>query len=169
MPLDQQTTSVLVVVLAVAVVALVVWVAILHRAAALLRQRLRAVFSGSGEQGLDEILDRMLERQARADERLDALNALQQDLEGLLRRGTLRNVGLVRFNPFPDAGGDQSFAIALLDSEGSGVVLSSLHARTDTRVFAKPVAAGRSRYPLSDEEQEAIRAALAPGERVSAR
>ena len=43
-----------------------------------------------------------------------------------------------------------------------GIVVSSLHSRTDTRVFAKPVQAGRSRYPLSDEEQDAIRKALAP-------
>jgi hypothetical protein len=45
---------------------------------------------------------------------------------------------------------------------GNGVVLSSLHSRTDTRVFAKAVQSGRSKYQLSDEEQEAIRKALAP-------
>ena len=69
---------------------------------------------------------------------------------------------MIRYNPFADTGGDQSFAIALLDSLGNGVVLSSLHSRTDTRVFAKPVQSGRSRYQLSDEEQDAIKKALAP-------
>ena len=54
------------------------------------------------------------------------------------------------------------FAIALLDSLGNGVVVSSLHSRTDTRVFAKPVQSGRSKFQLSDEEQDAIRKALAP-------
>ena len=68
----------------------------------------------------------------------------------------------MRFNPFADTGGDQSFAIALLDAEGNGVVLSSLHSRTDTRIFAKQVQGGRSRHQLSDEEQDAIRRALAP-------
>ena len=168
-PLDPQASSLLLLALAVAVAVLAVWVALLQRSSSALRRRLRAVFGRSGEEGLDLVLERILERLGRADERLDALNALQQDLDALLRHGTLRNVGLVRFNPFPDAGGDQSFAIALLDSEGSGIVLSSLHARTDTRIFAKPVQGGRSKYPLSDEERDAIERALAPTMRANAR
>lgn len=166
MRLGDQTLSVVVLILAVAVVALAAWAAMLHRTLSEMRRRLRAVFSGAGDAGLDEVLDRILKRLDGTDDRLGALNSLQQELESLLRKGTIRNVGVVRFNPFSDAGGDQSFAIALLDSEGSGLVLSSLHARTDTRVFAKPVQAGRSRYPLSDEEQDAIRRALTPGERA---
>jgi hypothetical protein len=149
------------VVLAFAVVPLTVWVAYLQWSSLRLRRRLRAVFRGGGGQSLDEVLDGIVKRLDRTGERLDALNELQQDVEAMLRRGTIRNVGVVRFNPFPDAGGDQSFAIALLDAEGTGVVISSLHARTDTRVFAKPVEGGRSRYPLSDEEQDAIRRAQA--------
>jgi hypothetical protein len=159
--LDPSMVATVVLVLLAAVVALAVWVATLQVSSARLRRRLRAVFGTTGEQGLDEVLDGIVQRLDRTAERLDALNKLQQDLEDMLRRGTIRNVGVVRFNPFPDAGGDQSFAIALLDSEGSGVVISSLHARTDTRVFAKPVEGGRSRYPLSDEEQDAIRKAQA--------
>lgn len=164
-PLDQQAISLLVVVLAIAVAALAVWVAALQRSSSRLRRRLRSVFGRGGEQGLDEVLDGIVQRLERSSERLDALNRVTQDLEGLLRRGTIRNVGMVRFNPFPDAGGDQSFAIALLDAEGTGIVISSLHARTDTRIFAKPVEGGRSRYPLSEEEQDAIRRALSPGDR----
>ncbi len=166
MRLDVQALSLIVLVLVVGVAALAVWAATLHRTLSEMRRRLRAVFSSAGDAGLDEVLDRILKRLDGADERVGALNSLQQELEALLRRGTIRNLGVVRFNPFPDTGGDQSFAIALLDSEGSGIVLSSLHARTDTRVFAKPVQAGRSRYPLSDEEQDAIRRALTPGERA---
>lgn len=165
MRLDEQTLSLIVLILALAVIALAVWVATLHRSLSALRHRLRAAI-GNGDAGLDEVLDRILKRLDGTDGRLGALNALQQELEQLVRKGTIRNIGVVRFNPFTDAGGDQSFAIALLDSEGTGIVLSSLHARTDTRVFAKPVQAGRSRYPLSDEEQDAIRRALAPGDRT---
>lgn len=159
MPLDQDTLPTLVVVLAAAVAVLAVWVAALQWSSMQLRRRLRLVFSSTGEQGLDEVLAGIVQRLDRSGERLDALNRLQQDLEELIRHGTIRNVGVVRFNPFPDAGGDQSFAIALLDSEGTGLVISSLHARADTRIFAKPVEGGRSRYPLSEEEQDAIRKA----------
>ncbi|MBI2323470.1 MAG: DUF4446 family protein [Chloroflexi bacterium] len=159
--LDQGTLSTVALILAAAVVALAVWVALLQRSSSQLRRRLRSVFGSGGEQGLDEVLDTIVKRLDHAGQRIDALNDLQQDLEALLRHGTIRNVGVVRFNPFPDAGGDQSFAIALLASEGSGVVISSLHARTDTRVFAKQIEGGRSRYPLSEEEQDAIRRAQA--------
>lgn len=163
---DPRVLSGLVLVLLVTVVALAVWVATLHRSHRALRTRLRSVFGGDGGRGLDEVLGSIADRLDRTSQRVDALNALGKELEGLLRRGTIRNLGLVRFNPFPDAGGDQSFAIALLDAEGSGLVISSLHARTETRVFAKAVQGGRSKYPLSEEEQDAIRRALSPSERV---
>ena len=68
-------------------------------------------------------------------------------------------VGLVRFNPFDDTGGDQSFALALLDGRGDGVVISSLHGRTGTRFYAKPVKAGTSTLSLSDEEVQALKQA----------
>jgi len=111
--------------------------------------------------GIDEILDRQLTSIDSLTGRVDALNKLHHELEDLSQR-TIQKVGVIRYNPFADTGGDQSFAIALLDSLGNGVVLSSLHSRTDTRVFAKPVHSGRSKYQLSDEEQDAIKKALAP-------
>jgi len=77
----------------------------------------------------------------------------------------VQRVGVVRFNPFPDAGGDQSFAVALLDAEGTGLVVSSLHGRAETRVFAKAVSGGHSKHSLSTEEQDAIDRALSPDRR----
>ncbi len=161
MILDEQTLSLLVVALVVAVVVLGAWVAWLQRSEALLRRRLRRVLPEGESGGVDEILDRQLKRIDSLTERVDALNKLHHELEDLSRR-TIQKVAVIRYNPFSDTGGDQSFAIALLDSLGNGVVLSSLHSRTDTRVFAKPVQSGRSRYQLSDEEQDAIKKALAP-------
>ena len=161
MILDERTLSLLVVSLVAAVVVLALWLALLQRSEALLRRRLRRVLPEGQSGGIDEILDRQLKQIDSLTERLDALNKLQHELEALGQR-TIQKVGVVRYNPFPDTGGDQSFAIALLDSLGNGVILSSLHSRTDTRVFAKPVQRGRSRYQLSDEEQDAIKKALAP-------
>ena len=63
-------------------------------------------------------------------------------LEGAQRRAFQR-VGLVRYNPFEETGGNQSFALALLDAAGDGWVLSSLHARSGTRVYAKAIKGGR--------------------------
>ena len=73
---------------------------------------------------------------------------------------SITKVGVVRFNPFKDTGGDQSFAIALLDSNNNGLVLSSLYTREGTRVYTKPIENGNSVYNLSDEEKKAIEKAI---------
>jgi hypothetical protein len=73
----------------------------------------------------------------------------------------LQRVGIVRFNPFEDTGGQQSFAVALLDSAGTGFVISSLHSRQATRVYLKQITTSKSDAQMSDEETEAIRRALA--------
>jgi len=73
----------------------------------------------------------------------------------------IQRIGLVRFDAFEDMGGKMSFAAAMLDGEGTGIVLSSINGRTDTRIYAKPVERGRSKHNLSEEESEAIRRALA--------
>ncbi len=78
-------------------------------------------------------------------------------VEGRLR-GSISGVGLVRFNPFASdgQGGNQSFAAAFIDEDGSGVVLSTLYARNHVGVYAKPLINGASTYELSQEEKEAI-------------
>jgi hypothetical protein len=65
-------------------------------------------------------------------------------------------LGFVRFNPFNDTGGDQSFCLAIIDARGNGYVLSSIHARTGTRVYAKQVQQGHSSHNLSEEEAAAL-------------
>lgn len=68
----------------------------------------------------------------------------------------IQKVGLVRFNPFKDLGGDHSFSIALLDGDDSGVVLTGLHTRERTRIYVKAVKKGKSEYELSEEEKKAV-------------
>lgn len=106
--------------------------------------------------------------------RADRLSAQVQDLATRLpvverqSSAALQRVGIVRYNPFADTGGQQSFAVALLDSRGSGFVISSLHSRQATRIYLKQVSAGRSDTALSDEESEAIRQALGGGQAPAA-
>ena len=95
----------------------------------------------------------------RATQRMAEIEALQGTIEDRSRR-SLQHIGMVRFNPFEDTGSDQSFAIALLDDRRDGVVISSLHGRANTRLFAKPVSGGASDHQLSDEEAHAIRVAV---------
>lgn len=66
-------------------------------------------------------------------------------------------IGLTRFNPFEDMGGDQSFILCLLDQNNSGVIITSLHNRDITRVYAKPIKSGEGEnFTLSKDEKSAI-------------
>jgi len=70
----------------------------------------------------------------------------------------IQKIGFVRFNPFPQTGGDQSFSLSLLNENDTGFVLSSLHSRDTTRFYAKTVKNGKADgYELSKEERKAIK------------
>jgi hypothetical protein len=116
---------------------------------------------GGDTQGvsLPQLLETHMARVGEVSSRLEQLASLHDYLE-VRSRGSLQHIGLVRFNPFEDTGSDQSFAIALLDDRRDGSVISSLHGRGTTRLFAKPVDAGEARHALSEEEAQAIRIAV---------
>lgn len=89
------------------------------------------------------------------------LNHIQKSYKHLSMIGasSLQKIGVVRFNPFRNTGGDQSFVLALLDNNDSGVLLTSIHGREGTRIYIKGVAFGKSEYTLSTEEEAALKAA----------
>jgi hypothetical protein len=111
-------------------------------------EALRGVLTGQGQR---------IERLEQAVRMLNATDKRQQ----VLIDGSVRQVALVRFDAFEDVGGRLSFSCALLDDHGTGVVLTSINGRQETRVYAKPVTMGSSSYNLSTEEAEAIREAMA--------
>ena len=117
----------------------------------------RLARGGSGG-SLEDVLDRHLDRIDETASRVADLDRMCREIEQTLDH-TIQQVGIVRFNPFVDTGGDQSFSIALLDGTGDGLVISSLFGRSETRVFAKPVQKGQSKYTLTGEELEAIQLA----------
>jgi len=149
-------------VLAVACIALLVAVVLLARRTSRLDQRLGGLTRGSEGQSLEAILDAHLGKVHDVERQIDALTARAAVLDAVQRKAVQR-VGLVRFNPFEDTGGNQSFALALLDMNGDGLIVSSLHARNLTRVYGKAVVGGKSEAALSDEESAALRQALASG------
>ncbi len=122
--------------------------------------RLRGLTRGEEGSDLEGVLGAHLEKVYTIGREVERLGARTGALEVSGLRAFQR-VGLVRFNPFEDTGGNQSFALALLDREGNGLVLSSLHSRTGTRVYAKPIRGGRSDAALSEEETAAIKQATA--------
>lgn len=74
---------------------------------------------------------------------------------------SLRHLSVVRYDAFSDTGGHLSWSVAVLDDAGSGMVLTSIHGRQDTRSYAKAVTSWESEQQLSPEEEEAIRHAQA--------
>jgi anion-transporting ArsA/GET3 family ATPase len=86
---------------------------------------------------------------------------LEETRQGMKK--ALVKVGVVRFNPFHETGGDQSFAIALLDEYNTGFVMMSHYMKDHNRVYAKPVVKGVSEYMLSEEEKEAMKRAMSNG------
>jgi len=98
--------------------------------------------------------------------KIERLEQAVRTLNGTDRRqqfqieGSVRRVALLRYDAFEDVGGRLSFSCAMLDEHGTGVVLTSINGRQETRVYAKPVAVGTSTYNLSAEEEEAIRQAM---------
>jgi hypothetical protein len=123
-----------------------------------LRRTLRVLQAGRSESTLDEAED-VVRQLADVTKRVE-------DLE-LVARVAVQHVGLVRFDAFEDMGGHLSFAAALLDADGDGFILTSINGRQETRIYAKPIERGASRYHLSNEEQEAIRRAIASRYRSS--
>lgn len=109
-----------------------------------------------GQEGnLEDNLRSYQDRVEEVDRKLTDLTEQYTRLSGAQSLSS-QKISLVRFNPFGDTGGDQSFSLAVLDAHDSGYVLTSIHGRQGTRVYVKPIDFGDSKYPLSDEEQQAL-------------
>lgn len=120
------------------------------------------LIKGAGKASLKEVLDKLLINQEEVEAHLKKLESstLTLDKQGQFH---FQKMGILRFNPFSETGGEQSFALALLDRNESGVVLLSLHSREGTRIYAKPIKNGKSRYNLSKEELQALEEARKSG------
>lgn len=120
----------------------------------------KSLFPKSGERDIrrkfEEVLKQVLDLREDADKlKVHLLKIEETELKHVQR------VELLRYNPYDDTGGDQSFSLALLDDQGNGVVITSLHARSGTRVFAKPIADGQGgKHRLSEEELGVIKRAM---------
>lgn len=114
---------------------------------------------GSNKRTLQALLEDLLKGQDFAKKDIEIL---QQRCDTIEKEGQfhIQKIGLLRFNPFKDTGGDQSFILALVDGKDTGVVISGLYSRAGTRWYAKKIKDGKGvEHELSDEEKQAIKAA----------
>lgn len=115
----------------------------------------RRLIKGTKEGNLVKVLEGILAEEKGNKDRLEELAKQLGQLEDLSEYH-IQKVGMVRFNPFKDLGGDHSFSIALLDAKDTGLVITGLHTRERTRVYVKAVKKGKAEHELSGEEKKAL-------------
>ena len=119
-----------------------------------LRKNIKNIFRGENLD-IEKVLAELRSGQDSSGKFMSELQSRILNLENALPKN-IRKVGLIRYNPFSDAGGDQSFALALLNDNKDGVIISSLYGREINKVYAKPIQNGGSTYQLTAEEKQAI-------------
>ncbi|MFA6999542.1 MAG: DUF4446 family protein [Candidatus Paceibacterota bacterium] len=142
------TISIIIYILSGVIVALLLWVG-------LTEYRFRKFFAGTKAKNLEDVMLKLGSQMTELKETQIEINKHLVTVDKRLDK-SIRSVETIRFNPFIDAGSNQSFAISFLNDEGNGVVMSSLYARDRMSIFAKPIIAGKSDFELSTEEKEVL-------------
>ncbi len=138
---------------------ILVWLAVLSYFFWRINTHYRRLIGRSKREDLKEILDKHLQKMEETKFTLSEIKKRVQSVEEDLPNN-IKKIGLVRFSPYREVGGNQSFSLSLLDQDSNGVVISALHSRDTTRVYAKPVVLGKeTKYSLSEEEKEAVKVA----------
>jgi hypothetical protein len=122
----------------------------------MMERRLRKFFAGKKAESLENLMVDVLEKVENLKTTQEKINDHLTVADKRLDK-SIRRIETVRFNPFVDAGSNQSFAMSFLNDEGDGVIISSLYARDRMSIFAKPIKAGKSEFELSKEEQEVLK------------
>lgn len=124
-----------------------------------IKRKSEVFFEGKNGKNLEEVVLKNISDVKALDTEIQELYNISNTIHKL-SLSSIHRVGIVRFNPFGDIGGDQSFSVALLDGKNSGVVISSLHTKEGTRVYAKPIDKGvAEKYPLTEEEKKVVKIA----------
>ena len=136
-----------------------IWLAVLTIFFVWLFVFFRKLTKGSEEGDLIKVLNKILGAQ---NENSRSIGVLEKEIKRVdsEAKGHVQRVGIIRFNPFKEIGGDHSFSLALLDGGDSGVVITCLHTRERTRVYMKGIKKGKSELELSLEEKKALEKAI---------
>lgn len=142
----------------IVLVVIVIWLAVLTGIYIYSLRSLANLNKHVDNKDLTRILNKLLTERGKSIKETDRLGEEIKRLEGEVNLH-VQKVGLVRFNPFKEIGGDHSFSLALLDGEDTGVILTGLHTRQRTRLYVKYINKGKSEYDLSKDEEKAIKVA----------
>jgi hypothetical protein len=121
--------------------------------------RLKKIFRGTKARNLEEMIVLVGKKINDFEEKQSVIDKHLLTIDSKLNK-SIRNIETIRFNPFVDAGGNQSFAIAFMNDEKNGVIMSSLYARDRMSIFAKPIINGKSEFELTEEERDVLNKAI---------
>lgn len=143
------------IILSISLIGLAAWNVYLYLQLRQTKKKLKIFFQGRSATDLEGVLCTGIKQLKKAEKDIKELFESMKMLEKVSEQ-SVQKVGIIRFNPFRETGGDQSFAIALLDHYDNGFVISSLYTRNGARIYGKPIKMGKSKYPLSKEEIEVL-------------
>ncbi|MCX6754679.1 MAG: DUF4446 family protein [Candidatus Nomurabacteria bacterium] len=141
-------TTILIYIISLTVVINLVWIITIEL-------RFRKLFAGTKARDLEEMIGFVGKKLNKIEETQNKIDKNLVVIDSRLSK-SIRGIETIRFNPFVDGGGNQSFAIALINDESNGVVISSLYARDRMSIFAKPIINGKSEFELTDEEKDVL-------------
>jgi len=121
--------------------------------------RLKRIFAGTKVKNLEEMIVLLGKKMNAIEKEQVEISKHFTTIDSRLDK-TIRNVEVIRFNPFLDSGSNQSFAISFMNDENNGVIISSLYARDRMSIFAKPIIGGKSDFELSAEEKEVLKKSI---------
>lgn len=124
-----------------------------------LKMRMSALLGDTGGNSLEEAI---VSNHEQLSELRTEQQRLNQNIDNLSRqlKQMKAKTAIMRYNAFQETGSDLSFSVAIVDESGNGLVLTGIHSRNETQIYAKPLEQGQSKYPLSPEEVEVIQQAL---------
>ncbi len=120
-----------------------------------LKAKYNKFMSGISDRNLEELINSCIENSNEVIGKNREIEKHINDIERTLMQ-CLQKIGIIRYNAFENMGSDLCFAIALLDSNDNGVVINGIYSRESSSTYAKPIIGGKSKYPLSAEEIQAV-------------
>jgi len=150
--------EILAILLVTTLIILLLWNVYLHFGLFKVKKRSRIFFENKEAKDLEDIIYGQVKKTDKIGVEIKELTESDKKIRENLSK-CVQKVGVVRFNPFENVGGNQSFAIALLDNCLDGVIILSLYSRDGVRTYSRLIRKGKADHKLSAEEEEAIRIA----------
>lgn len=149
-------------ILAVSLALCLIWIIILSYQVTSLNKKYKKFMKGTSARNIEQII---LDQMSRVEGAVDRVELMNNDILELKHQvdKCIQKHGILRYNAFSDTGSDLSYSISLLDNYNDGVLITGIYGRNESVTYAKPIANGESKYPLSNEEELILKRSLKTG------